>query len=84
MTHHVRTIRNMIVSVAATLLAASALALDAEKVLHTFSGGSDGAIGGDTTGRCFRGQSLRHNPFRRKQISQLPRLYGCRRMRCGL
>jgi uncharacterized repeat protein (TIGR03803 family) len=46
MTHPVSTIRNMIVSVAATLLAVSALALDSETVLHSFSGGSDGAVGG--------------------------------------
>jgi uncharacterized repeat protein (TIGR03803 family) len=46
MTHHVSTIRSVIVSVTAILVAVSALALDSEKVLHTFSGGRDGAIGG--------------------------------------
>lgn len=39
--------RNLTVAVAATLLlAVSALAHDSEKVLHTFTGGRDGAIGG--------------------------------------
>jgi hypothetical protein len=46
MTYHGRTTRNLIVAVAATLmLAVSALALDLEKVLYTFTGGSDGAVG---------------------------------------
>lgn len=44
-THHAT--RNLAATVAVTLLlAASALAEDTETVLHTFSGGSDGAIGG--------------------------------------
>jgi len=47
MTHHCRTTRNILVAVAATLmLAVSALAQDSEKVLHAFTGGSDGAMGG--------------------------------------
>ena len=47
MTHHGRTARNVILAVAVTLLlAASALAQDTEAVLHTFTGGSDGAVGG--------------------------------------
>ena len=47
MTHHGTTTRNVVVALAVTLmLAASALAEDTEIVLHTFTGGSDGAIGG--------------------------------------
>jgi uncharacterized repeat protein (TIGR03803 family) len=46
-THHCRTTRTVVVTVAATLaLAVSALARDSETVLHTFSGGRDGAVGG--------------------------------------
>lgn len=48
MTHQDRTTRNVIVAVAATLLlSVSALAQPyLENALHTFTGGSDGAIGG--------------------------------------
>lgn len=47
MTHQGRTMRNLAVAVAATLLVTlSALAQDSEKVLHTFTGGADGAVGG--------------------------------------
>ena len=47
MTHHGRTTRNVILAATATLLlAASAFAQDTETVLHTFTGGKDGAIGG--------------------------------------
>ncbi|MGO8983216.1 MAG: choice-of-anchor tandem repeat GloVer-containing protein [Terriglobales bacterium] len=48
MTHQGRTARNLIVAVVATLmLAVSALAArDSQTVLYTFTGGSDGAVGG--------------------------------------
>jgi len=47
MTHHLRTTRNVILTVSVTLLlAAFALAQDTEAVLHTFTGGRDGAVGG--------------------------------------
>lgn len=48
MKHQGRTMRNLIVAFVATmlLLAVSALAQDSEVVLHTFAGGSDGALGG--------------------------------------
>jgi hypothetical protein len=48
MTHQGRTTRNVFVAVAAMLmLAVSALAQDTETVLHTFTGGKDGADGGN-------------------------------------
>ncbi|MGA2355508.1 MAG: choice-of-anchor tandem repeat GloVer-containing protein [Terriglobales bacterium] len=48
MTYQGKTTRNVIVALAATLLlAASALAQDTEIVLHTFTGGKDGAAGGN-------------------------------------
>ncbi len=47
MTHQDRTKRDVVVAALATLLlAVSAPAQDSETVLHTFSGGSDGALGG--------------------------------------
>lgn len=47
MTRKRRAAGNLIVAIAAALLlAASALAQDSEVVLHTFTGGSDGALGG--------------------------------------
>jgi hypothetical protein len=46
-THHGRTTRNVILTVSATLLlTAFALTQDSETVPHTFTGGSDGAVGG--------------------------------------
>lgn len=47
MTHHGRTIRNVVAVAATLLLAVSALAQDSETVLYKFTGGSDGAIGGN-------------------------------------
>ena len=47
MTRKIRTAGSLVVAVAATLLlAVSVLAEDSEVVLHTFTGGSDGALGG--------------------------------------
>jgi len=47
MTHHGRTTRNAVAAVAVTLmLTAFSLAQYSETVLHTFTGGSDGAVGG--------------------------------------
>jgi hypothetical protein len=59
MIHHGKTTRNVFAAVAVTLmLAASALAQYSETVLHTFTGGKDGAIGGlnlvaDSSGNLY-------------------------------
>ena len=85
MTHRGKTIRNVILAAAATLLlAASAFAQDTETVLHTFTGGKDGAIGGiqlvsDSAGNLY-GTTANGG----QQIHQLRTLHGRPRMRRGV